>query len=197
VGRPRAVELDDAVLAAVACFREHGYDSTSVRDLEAATGLKATSLYNAFGSKAGLFNAALDRYHRDVVERRVNEHLRPALGLAGIRSFLVSTYTVEPLPTHGCLVASSAAEFADLDPRARERVEHSLHLTRDALARSLEASRQAGEIDPVIDLAAAADALLIFYEGMLTMLRTGPVTVDPTRAIDATLALLQPRKRNR
>lgn len=63
------------------------FDATSVRDLELATGLKAPSIYKAFGSKSGLFEAVLDRYCRDVVDRRVSEHLRPECGLAGIRSF--------------------------------------------------------------------------------------------------------------
>ena len=178
----------------MACFRQHGFEATSVRDLEATTGLKATSLYNAFGNKAGLSNAALARYHRDVVERRINEHLRPALGVAGIRSFFVSTYMVEPLPAHGCLIANSAVEFASLDVAARHAVTESLASMRAALARLLETAQRSGQVDTAIDTDAVAGALLVLYEGLLVLLRTGTATADLTAAIDAALTALTPPK---
>lgn len=191
MGRPRTVELDDAVAAAMACFREHGFEATSIRDLELATGLKATSLYNAFGNKAGLFQAVLDRYRIDVVDRRIDEHLRPELGIGGIRSFFVSTYTVEPSPRHGCLVTNSAIEFAAIDAAAQHRVEGGLDRIRDAFAAQLTASVASGELVAHVDIDATADLLLVLYEGMLTLLRAGQETrVDFGRAVDAVLAHL-------
>ena len=41
-------------------FAEKGYDRTTVRDLEAATGLSRGGIFGHFGSKMGLFRAALD-----------------------------------------------------------------------------------------------------------------------------------------
>jgi TetR/AcrR family transcriptional regulator, transcriptional repressor for nem operon len=193
MGRPRTVELDDAVVAAVACFREHGFEATSIRDLESATGLKATSLYNAFGSKAGLFRAVLDRYRVDVVDRRIDEHLRPDLGVGGIRSFFVSTYTIEPSPSHGCLVTNSVIEFAAIDTDARNRVEDGLGRIRDAFAAQLDAAVVSSEHVAHVDVDVTADLLLVLYEGMLTMLRAGQETrVDFARAVDAVLAPLIP-----
>ncbi len=190
MGRPRIVALDDVVVAAMAVFREHGYESTSIRDLEAATGLKAASLYQAFGSKAGLFEASLERYQRDVVERRAAEHLRPELGLSGVRSFFTSTYTTEPHPTHGCLVTNSALEYATIDRSARHRVRTGLDTIRDALANQLRAAEAAGELRDV-DIDATADAFLVLYEGMLVMARTGrPPRIDMDRTIDSVLRLI-------
>ena len=45
-------------------FLVTGYEATSVDDLVAATGLHRGSLYQAFGSKRGLFLAALERLSR-------------------------------------------------------------------------------------------------------------------------------------
>jgi TetR/AcrR family transcriptional regulator, transcriptional repressor for nem operon len=178
----------------MACFREHGYEATSIRQLEAATGLRATSLYNAYGSKAGMFDAVLDRYHTDVVERRAREHLDPVRGLDGIRSFFVSTYTVEPSPAHGCLVANSAIEYAALTTRARRKVRRSLVSIRSALTAVLEAARATGTLDAAVDVRATADALLILYEGMLTIARTGTtIGLDISQVIDAYLAQLNPK----
>jgi TetR/AcrR family transcriptional regulator, transcriptional repressor for nem operon len=188
MARPRIVELDEVIVAAMACFREHGYDATSVRDLESATGLKAPSIYKAFGSKAGLFEVALDRYCRDVVDRRVDEHLRSELGLAGIRSFFTSTYSVEPLPTHGCLLTNSAIEFSAIDRRCQRKVTRGLGVIREALTAQIDSAQSAGELPDALDVGAAADILLVVYEGMLALARTGrSMKLDVDRVIDATL----------
>ena len=62
MARPREFNEDAALDAAMHCFWAKGYQATSVRDLEAETGLTTPSLYNAFGDKRALFRRALERY---------------------------------------------------------------------------------------------------------------------------------------
>ena len=53
----------EAVLdQAARVFWRHGFEATSIHDLEQATGLGRGSLYNSFGDKAALFRAVLARY---------------------------------------------------------------------------------------------------------------------------------------
>ena len=191
MARPRIVELDEVIVAAMACFRERGYDATSVRNLELATGLKAPSIYKAFGSKAGLFEVALDRYRSDVVDRRVEEYLRSELGIAGIRSFFTSTYTVESLPTHGCLLTNSAIEFPAIEQRAQRKVTQGLATIREALSAQLRSAQAAGEVGDTVNIGSVADMLLVLYEGMLALARTGrSLTLDFDRIIETALQLL-------
>jgi TetR/AcrR family transcriptional regulator, transcriptional repressor for nem operon len=62
VARPRGFDEAVVVDAAARCFTDLGYAATSVDDLVGATGLHRGSLYGAFGSKRGLFLAALARH---------------------------------------------------------------------------------------------------------------------------------------
>ncbi|TNM64460.1 helix-turn-helix transcriptional regulator [Streptomyces sp. NP160] len=62
MARPRSFDEAVVVDAAARCYTELGYAATSVDDLVAATGLHRGSLYGAFGSKRGLFLAALARH---------------------------------------------------------------------------------------------------------------------------------------
>lgn len=70
MGRPRSFDEQHVVANATALFVSHGYDGTSIDDLVSGTGLHRGSLYKAFGSKRGIFLAALHRL--------VDEQLHPA-----------------------------------------------------------------------------------------------------------------------
>ena len=65
MGRPCSFDRDDVIRKAMTVFWDKGYASTSVQDLVEATGLQRGSLYNAFGDKAGLFDAVLMAYTAD------------------------------------------------------------------------------------------------------------------------------------
>src|SRR3954462_7964635 len=60
-GRPREFEVDDVLDRAIEVFRERGYEASSLADIERATGLNASSIYNTFGSKQTLFDRSLAR----------------------------------------------------------------------------------------------------------------------------------------
>jgi TetR/AcrR family transcriptional regulator, transcriptional repressor for nem operon len=54
MARPRAFDEQAVLWAALDAFRREGYTALSVAQLEQATGLSASSLYNAYRDKAGL-----------------------------------------------------------------------------------------------------------------------------------------------
>src|SRR6266436_3946295 len=62
MGRPRAFDVDKALDRALNVFWRKGYEGSSMADLTQAMGINPPSLYAAYGSKAGLFREALDRY---------------------------------------------------------------------------------------------------------------------------------------
>ncbi|MEV4344899.1 helix-turn-helix domain-containing protein [Actinoplanes sp. NPDC049596] len=77
MGRPKGFDEEAAVAAAAELFARRSYDGTSVDDLVAQTGVHRGSLYKSFGSKRGLYLAALRHY----VDRE--------LGRAGDLQFLL------------------------------------------------------------------------------------------------------------
>ncbi|WP_280299880.1 TetR/AcrR family transcriptional regulator [Nocardia abscessus] len=61
-GRPRSFDIDSALDRALEVFWRYGYEGAALSDLTAAMGVNRPSLYAAFGSKAELFDRALERY---------------------------------------------------------------------------------------------------------------------------------------
>ncbi|MEM7341553.1 MAG: TetR/AcrR family transcriptional regulator [Actinomycetota bacterium] len=61
-GRPPEFDRSEVLTAALMTFWTKGFKATTVGDLETATGLDRSSLYNAFGNKTGLYEAAGELY---------------------------------------------------------------------------------------------------------------------------------------
>ncbi|WP_280181084.1 helix-turn-helix domain-containing protein, partial [Nocardia farcinica] len=62
MGRPRGFDEDEVIAAAARLFAERAYDGVSVDDLVDHLGVHRNSLYKVFGSKRGLYLAALRWY---------------------------------------------------------------------------------------------------------------------------------------
>lgn len=76
MGRMPSFDRSVVVDAARDVFWQRGYAEAGIAELEQATGLTRSSIYHAFGSKRGLFDAVLAAYLDGVVRTR----LRPLGG---------------------------------------------------------------------------------------------------------------------
>jgi AcrR family transcriptional regulator len=88
VGRTQSFDRETAVRGARAVFWQSGYEDASVPDLERATGLSRSSIYNAFGSKRGLFDAAVQNYLDEVVRPRLGPLQEAQVGPGAITDYL-------------------------------------------------------------------------------------------------------------
>lgn len=65
-GRPLGFDPYTALDELMYLFWDKGYDHTAQADMVERTGLSSSSLYNAFGDKAAIFDAVLTRYNEGV-----------------------------------------------------------------------------------------------------------------------------------
>ncbi|MFV2118625.1 TetR/AcrR family transcriptional regulator, partial [Streptomyces sp. Act-28] len=82
MGRPRTFDEAEVVEAAADLFARRAYDGVSVDDLVAHLGVHRNSLYKVFGSKRGLYLAAL-RWHLEHRLRPLPARVRAAPDPAG------------------------------------------------------------------------------------------------------------------
>lgn len=146
--RTREFATDDAVVAARSVFWEHGYEQASVPELERATGLGRSSIYQAFGSKRGLFDACVESYLDEVIRPR----LRPmqqdpvdagalAAYLEGLREALSDAASAPG--RHGCLLMNAASAPIGRQDAVAEQVAAYRAELRAAMRRGLAAARAA------------------------------------------------------
>ncbi len=113
-GRPRSFDKDDALKKAMYVFWEKGYEGTTMVDLIESIGMKAPSIYAAFGNKDAIFKEVIKTYLPIVVEDQLAALNRSSEIYESVEATLkacVNLYTSEDNP-HTCLVMTAAINTA-------------------------------------------------------------------------------------
>ncbi|MCL1587067.1 MAG: TetR/AcrR family transcriptional regulator [Actinomycetia bacterium] len=144
VGRPVLYDREAVVSAATLAFWKNGYPATTLRDLEAATGVDRSTLYNSFDGKKGLFRSAACAYVDSADERLFEPLYNGTEGIADIVEFIdrIEAIFESDVPT-GCLIVNDMGTVTDPDSTHRylERLEGGLRT-------ALERAAVAGQTDP-------------------------------------------------
>lgn len=102
MGREKKYDIEQVLLIMGKVFIEHGYEATSLNDLERGTGLLRGSLYREFSSKRNMFERSLKEY----LKRKPNSSETLDLLLIGfqelsardrnVKTFLKEWYEAQP-----------------------------------------------------------------------------------------------------
>ncbi|PZG19348.1 TetR family transcriptional regulator [Spongiactinospora gelatinilytica] len=173
--RTREFDMDAAVDAAIGVFWRKGYAATSIQDLVEATGVGRGSLYAAFGSKAGLHEAALIRYaERSAAEAgaRLERAAPPREVLRDLLVSMVEATVLDP-ERRGCLITNTATERLPHDRVAARVVGDALDGNATSIAAVLRRARERGELPPGADVTAMADLLVTTIQGLRVQGKAG------------------------
>jgi AcrR family transcriptional regulator len=113
MGRPRAFDEAEVTEAAARLFAARAYDGVSVDDLVGELGVHRNSLYKVFGSKRGLYLAAL-RWHLDnAVRPLLTGHAAALADAPGLDLLLLAA--VERAPADPEVAALVTGVLGDID----------------------------------------------------------------------------------
>lgn len=112
--------MDQAVETAMRLFHARGYDAVGVAELGAAFGITPPSFYAAFGSKAGLFARALERYGTSEANLFTYARAKGGSVAAVIARMFLRAADLYPERdgVAGCLVLDGARNSTDPEARA-------------------------------------------------------------------------------
>jgi len=167
MARAKEYEREEVLDRAVSVFWAKGFEATSMSDLVKATGLNTFSMYREFGSKEGLFEAAMESYYRSWLRAMVDP-LVAAPGLSAIRAFFGKfPDMVASRDFMGCLFMNTLAEKNVVGKKAVDRVAEFCDELSGLLEHSILAAQKAGEIPRDKDAKALSRFLLCVVEGLV------------------------------
>lgn len=149
MARVRSFDTAEALARSMDVFWERGYEATSIEDLTKVTGLSRSSIYSAFGSKRGLFDAVMDVY-LDEIGAMLSPLEQGVDGISDILRFFegwrerMSADVVDG--SLGCLMANTLAERGHIDPLVAASGAQYLERLRSAFHRSLLAAAEKNEV---------------------------------------------------
>ncbi|MFI6598293.1 TetR family transcriptional regulator [Nonomuraea sp. NPDC050536] len=192
MARTREFDTEAAVEAAMGVFWRKGYAATSIHDLVEATGVGRGSLYAAFGSKQGLYEAALTRYaeRSGAANTARLERVAPVREiLRGLLLALVDATVLDP-ERRGCLITNTATERLPHDPMAARVVGQALDRQAESVTAVLRRARDEGELPPGTDVTSLADLVVTTVQGVRVLGKAGADRRRLVAVVDLALSVL-------
>ncbi len=163
----------DLLDRAIELFRRNGYTATTTAELVAELGVNRKSMYAEFGSKQGLFEAALERYDAHHLSGVLAPLEAPDAGADAIREAFAGYATASEgwVRGRGCLLCNTAVERAALDPGARRHVDAYLTRLNRAFRHALDNAQRAGDLNPSIERDELASFFTMSLIGVAAIIR--------------------------
>ncbi len=173
MGRKKTYDREELVGRAMEIFRDHGFAGTSAEMLVQGLGANRYSLYAEFGSKQGLFDAALRRYDEEVVARNFGPLEAPGAGIEEVCALLefFGSAGEGPASGRGCLLCNTAVEFGPHDPSGAGFVKRYFERLSEAFYAALDNAYRRGELRPSVEPRGEAGFFTASVLGMFVMLR--------------------------
>jgi AcrR family transcriptional regulator len=183
---------ETALDAAMRTFWRKGFEATSVQDLEAATGLGKSSIYNAYQGKAALYALCLERFSRRYTAdllKSLNEMVF-ADAIESLFEGLLDRFQ-DPQVPDGCLATMAALEAGISGPEAAAQVAAGLTAMQASVKARAEQAVRYGDLPIDTDCDALGAFVLAQARGM-AVLNRGTGNSDLARqAAHGAVALLR------
>lgn len=193
VGRPRSFDKEEALKKAMHVFWEKGYEGTSMADLIESIGMKAPSLYAAFGNKDAIFKEVVQKYLPIVVNGQLATLNNTSDIVEAVQNTLKESVRLFTSPDnpHTCLIMTAAINASP---------EHQNHVVslramredyRNAWVQRFERAEQERQLTGQLSPQQLADFYVTLIQGMSLRAKDGANKQDLTRTAEIALQILK------
>ena len=183
MGRPKTYNAEEIATKAMELFWMYGYKGTSTQTLVEHMGVNRYSLYAEFGTKQGLYEAALKIYEKEVVTLYFHELETETSGIEEIKSAIerFRKATTDPQSKRGCFMCNSATELSAHDEATRNIVDSYVDRISAAFTNALRNALNRGDIKSDFNLEEEGSYFTTTILGFFVLLRsqTGDKVMKP------------------
>lgn len=192
-GRPRTFDRKAALTAAMHLFWEKGYEGTTMADIIQTLGVKAPSVYAAFGNKDKLFEEVVKAYSKIVEDGPLKALMETQDIYEAVENSLkasVEIFTSARNPS-SCLVMSAAINCAP------EHIEHVKQLRKlranykEACEQRFKRASKEGQLKEGASAKELAEFMMTLVHGMALRAKDGSSAKELTQTCNFALGALK------
>ena len=176
MARTKEFDKDAVVLKAMEVFWNRGYEATSIQDLVDAMGINRGSIYDTFGDKSGLFQAAMQRYLLDAPSQRLIQNAESGSPREEIEAFFNAIIDRSDCPKErkGCFITNSIAELCARDSNMAAHFKEGMSRMEEAFYILIKRGQEVGDVSPWRNPRQLARSLMASAQGLIVVSKVGP-----------------------
>lgn len=191
MARPRGYVREEVIDKAMELFWRLGYEGAHLAALVEHTGLNRFSLYKEFGGKAGIYEAALERFLGFLLDQYREALTRQPMGLENIEANLRSLQYGSQY--YGCFMLNTLTQKDTVPEDAFRRAVDAAGEIEALYLANLVSAAARGQVESSANLAGLGKMLQTVDQGLHIQGLAGTSDAQKDRVIAAMMALLPAR----
>ena len=192
MARPREFDIEEVLTKVLDAFWLHGYDATSMSDLERATGIAKGSLYKGYGDKKSLFTQALDSYLSQANAGLKETAASSDTGRQALERIFAGAVEMSTGSgvRRGCFSVNTSVELAPHDADVRSRLRRNTRLKEKTIAAILSKGIADGSLRKDLDPEISASFVTTVLTGLQVRGKLGLTEQQADETVAMALAAL-------
>ena len=170
MARPKEFDSATALTAALDVFRNHGFEGSSAGMLVEAMGIGRQSMYDTFGDKWQLYQAALRQYATHETGQHIAMMRSLPRAIKGIEAMVDRVITLAHEP---CLGVGAICEFGRSRPDLIAITQAADQAMRSVMVETIRQAQTQGDVAPDLDPDAIASFITANFSGIRIAARAG------------------------
>lgn len=192
MARTKQFNREDVLEKAKQLFWKQGFHATSVQNLVDHLGINRASIYDTFGGKNQLYEAALHAYQKEnigTIKKSLTRFSSVKKSLRALyRNIIVSS--INDPECKGCFTVNCTTEYLPLHKHILSDLADNKETFIQVIIEALEAAKQKGELSTDHKVKETASFLFMLLNGLQIMARTNSKKSEIFTSIDIGLRVL-------
>ena len=192
MARQKEFEKEEVLEKAMDTFWRFGFEGTSMQSLVKNMGINRSSLYETFGDKRSLFEAAITHYEKTRMQGMVDclqEMGASKSAIAKVFESLIDQ-SISDEDRRGCFLTNTAIELSPHDPSVAQKIATDMKIVEKAFYQVLANAQAKGEIPLEKDLNQIAQYLTSSFQGIRVMAKINQEPEFLKNIVKVTLSVL-------
>ncbi|MEM8676446.1 MAG: TetR/AcrR family transcriptional regulator [Cyanobacteria bacterium P01_G01_bin.67] len=192
MARQKEFEKEEVLEKAMDTFWRFGFEGTSMQSLVKNMGINRSSLYETFGDKRSLFEAAITHYEKTRMQGMVDRLLEMGASKSAITLVFDSLIdqSLSDEDRRGCFITNTAIELCHHDPSVAQKIATDMKIVEKAFYQVLLKAQAKGEISLEKDLNQIAQYLTSSFQGIRVMAKINQEPEFLKNIVKVTLSVL-------